>query len=400
MGKNILKQSIYSFFSFIGMFFLVFDLRIFGFFGSAFIVLFFSLIYFILNSRDFISRLEKVVSCFSLFLILFLIYLIFVSFRVYVDMAQDVSYWLSAMKSLVILLATLFYLAIFYKSNIILNIVNVFFVNALVCIFFGTFPDNKFIISYFQYPTTIGGNELIGMNEYRNAFLSGSGYFGVASLYSLVVPIVLYYIFLNKNFFNFVKLFFVLIAGVLAGRIALVAYFISFVLFSFFKRKISLILVFFTFTFLGYMALDNLVYFEDANAWISELYKSEKLSDSTTIQDLKQMLYVPTELTLLFGDGRYKSEFGGYYGSTDIGYMRNILFGGLGFVLILLLCFISIFYKVRKNSIVYILIIISLFLHFKGVFILNNPGFLPIILSFVFYLYIKNKFFFDSKSAT
>lgn len=382
------------------MFFLVFDLRIFGFFGSAFIVLFFSLIYFILNSRDFISRLEKVVSCFSLFLILFLIYLIFVSFRVYVDMAQDVSYWLSAMKSLVILLATLFYLAIFYKSNIILNIVNVFFVNALVCIFFGTFPDNKFIISYFQYPTTIGGNELIGMNEYRNAFLSGSGYFGVASLYSLVVPIVLYYIFLNKKFFNFVKLFFVLIAGVLAGRIALVAYFISFVLFSFFKRKISLILVFFTFTFLGYMALDNLVYFEDANAWISELYKSEKLSDSTTIQDLKQMLYVPTELTLLFGDGRYESEFGGYYGSTDIGYMRNVLFGGLGFVLILLLCFISIFYKVRKNSIVYILIIISLFLHFKGVFIFNNPGFLPIILSFVFYLYIKNKFFFDSKSAT
>lgn len=400
MEKNILKKSIYSFFSFVGMFFLVFDLRIFGFLGSAFVVLFFSLIYFILNSREFIFRLEKVVSCFSLFLILFLVYLIFVSLRVYVDMAQDISYWLSAMKSLVILLATLFYLAIFYNSNIILNIVNVFFVNALVCIFFGTFPDYKFIISYFQYPTTMGGNELIGMSEYRNAFLSGSGYFGIAALYSLVVPMVLYYIFLNKKIFNFVKLFFVLIAGVLAGRIALVTYFISFVLFSFLKRKISLIFIFFAFTFLGYIALENLVYFESANAWISELYKSEKLSDSTTIQDLKQMLYIPTELTFLFGDGRYESEFGGYYGATDIGYMRNILFGGLGFVLILLLCFISIFHKVEKNSIIYILIVISLFLHFKGVFIFNNPGFFPIVLSFVFYLYIKNKFILDSKSAS
>ncbi|MDC5608060.1 hypothetical protein OIN69_17215, partial [Acinetobacter baumannii] len=113
-------------------------------------------------------------------------------------------------------------------------------------------------------------------------------------------------------------------------------------------------------------------------------------NDSGTIQQLKSMFYFPSEFTLLWGDGKYEAPNGAYYGNTDVGYMRNILFGGVGFLLLLLANFFSIFSNVKFNFLILGVIFISLLLHFKGVFIFNNPGFFPIILSIVYSIYLSN----------
>lgn len=57
--------------------------------------------------------------------------------------------------------------------------------------------------------------------------------------------------------------------------------------------------------------------------------------NATSLNIMRRMAFVPSIPTLLFGDGRYAGVNGGYYMSTDLGYMRSILYYGLfGFLFV------------------------------------------------------------------
>lgn len=66
--------------------------------------------------------------------------------------------------------------------------------------------------------------------------------------------------------------------------------------------------------------------------WGTELYRnfSESGSVRTDSTDALATLYfMPEQFTLILGDGVYINEAGGYYMSTDVGYIRIALYGGI-----------------------------------------------------------------------
>ncbi|WP_180113199.1 hypothetical protein [Acinetobacter sp. YH12073] len=369
------------------LFLIVFDLRIIGPVGSSVLAIVIMLIYSIFLKINIFENLIKVLTFYKYSIFIFMVICFFVVFRILVDSFQDYSYFLSMMKATLILISSLIYIALFEKKDTLFYLFMIFFINSLICFYFGTYPENKFIIKYFSYPVGDGSVELIGANEYRNAFLAGSGYFGIAALYAFVFPVLLYYIVeqVNSNkYIYYIMLFVIACAGLMAGRVALLCYFISLITFLVFYRKISIIFYIAIGSFIFINIVNNVDELEFFKLWFLNLY-SEGGRESSTIQELKTMFYMPDELTFLFGDGKFKGEFGGYYGSTDVGYMRNILFGGIFFCFFVILFIFSILFKSNKFFLIVTLSFIALLLHGKGLFIINNPGFLPIILLSIYY---------------
>lgn len=77
---------------------------------------------------------------------------------------------------------------------------------------------------------------------------------------------------------------------------------------------------------------------------INLLSGTGKVSSSTD-NLVQNHLFIPTLSQFISGDGLYYTEKGGYYGGSDSGYIRQVLYGGLGYMLV---CFIFTFYFVRK----------------------------------------------------
>ena len=72
------------------------------------------------------------------------------------------------------------------------------------------------------------------------------------------------------------------------------------------------------------------------------------LSTSSSNHTLS-MFYMPNTSTLLFGDARYMDGIK-YYGNTDVGYLRYILYFGIFPSLLIYLFFLYIFYSLISNT--------------------------------------------------
>jgi hypothetical protein len=114
-------------------------------------------------------------------------------------------------------------------------------------------------------------------------------------------------------------------------------------------------------------------------------------------------MYFPlSELTLLFGDGRYSNPDGSYYMHTDAGYMRNFLsIGGATLLLIYVevLLLLSLarqinwvkYNKLSQFKTAFFLIVFVLFVHLKGDVLLVTRGLHNIIFILYFYYELKHK---------
>ena len=81
------------------------------------------------------------------------------------------------------------------------------------------------------------------------------------------------------------------------------------------------------------------------------LYNYDKSGEFSTISTdylTENMYFKIPEETLASGDGRYHGSDGTYYKSTDAGYMRQILFGGIIYLLILIAYQLLYFYTPMK----------------------------------------------------
>lgn len=110
-------------------------------------------------------------------------------------------------------------------------------------------------------------------------------------------------------------------------------------------------------------------------------------SESTSIL-FDEMYFNIDGKTLLIGDGRYTSSTGGYYMSTDAGYMRNILFFGI-IGLIMLFIFQSLFFiwNEKENILLNITIIVFiLFVHIKG----EAIAYSVMMQSIIYLIYLKD----------
>ena len=120
--------------------------------------------------------------------------------------------------------------------------------------------------------------------------------------------------------------------------------------------------------------------------WIFDIFLSVFRGEIPSgISALDDQIWLPPDGTLIFGDARFKNEYGGYYENTDVGYMRYILyFGIIGLILhfvIIFSTFTSLFagQNKRYKHLLITYLITLIILTYKGNFIMDTSGLLAMI---------------------
>ncbi|MEG9488497.1 hypothetical protein [Mannheimia indoligenes] len=182
--------------------------------------------------------------------------------------------------------------------------------------------------------------------EYRLYNITSSAFFQLSIFYLMLLHFLLAY---NKktDSINEWFLFFILCVGLISGRTFLLMSIISIALY--FKWKYLLPLIAFTILilFLAIVFPENR-YVEHALEPVINLLSGTGKVSSSTDNLVKNHLFIPTLSQFISGDGLYYTETGGYYGGSDSGYIRQVLYGGLSYMLV---CFAFTAYFVRKVAI-------------------------------------------------
>lgn len=126
-----------------------------------------------------------------------------------------------------------------------------------------------------------------------------------------------------------------------------------------------------------------------------EMFMSDKIETDSTNSLLKMWSVDFDTSTILIGDGRWSTLGGAYYGGSDVGYIRNIYYGGFLYMLTIILLLSLLLYKVCKlaheDTFFYLVVLLySLLLHAKGDIIIGNECYysfmtLPLLSLYFFY---------------
>lgn len=358
-------------FSYLSLFLLVFDLAIppVQFIGSAPFSLFISLgVCFFCGKR--VGNWPELKKFFLPFFIFYFLFIFFIAIRII--FSGEINYLLSILKSLLIFSATVIYLFVFGCERANNKLINIFFANGVICLIAGSIPT----VLDWVYMFKVGVRE-VEYIPYRNAFLAGSGYFGMASAYALIILLCSHKLVQDGISPSFlIKFLVILIAGVLAGRTAFIAILISYLYIMSKSVKYSLWGIGIIILLIGIvLSIDALsVYSEWIFEFVSINGDSISLSNTSSTDALKKMYFMPTnDWTWVWGDGRYV-DGEGYYMNTDAGYMRNLFFGGLPFVFLVIAYTFMFAIKSKNYFFIYFILPLLFSLHYKGVFILNNPA--------------------------
>lgn len=366
-NNNIYK----NFYVVIVLFLLLFDLAIppFGVFGSAWLaILLLSPKFIMLDDKFYIFKKYKSI------IFLYLIGFFYVVLIITVNGATDISYIFSFLKSSVVMVASLIFLSVYRQENIAKLLVVAFFINSLICLLVGTFGEKILpYILYFKH----SGDEMVDYIVYRVSSLSGSGYFGISAPYSLCVAFLGYYLSFSKS--NKIFLLFVFIsislAAVLSGRTGFVGVFLALLFILYYKPKMLIPVSFVVIG--GGVFLLNSEFMDSYRDWLFEFFIDSSgniSSDNNPLSFLNKMSFIPDASTLIFGDGQYVTADGHYYGRTDLGYMRFLLFGGIPFTIISILLVIILSKISNDLSYFFVVGVACFILHLKGVVLFNNAA--------------------------
>lgn len=215
--------------------------------------------------------------------------------------------------------------------------------------------------------------QMLTINEQYISRIGVQGFAGFQQTFMCSVGVILntYMIIFNnsrfkKNHFQIYMSLFMLIIGTLFyGRIGSIISFIALVILIMYyltkirniKRALAIIgLIMILFSSLTYIAKDN----EKVDTWLNwafdyvDNYKNTgTLSNESADYLFDHMYFMPETKTLLIGDGYFTDKVSGYYyKSTDVGFMRNILFYGVFLTTIgyLTIIFILIGFKKRCSE--------------------------------------------------
>lgn len=264
-------------------------------------------------------------------------------------------------------------------------------------------PSFKEIINFTKSEETIAkGKSYAGV---RANCLAGSDFFGLSAAFS-----VMYIIFLShKNTWfatnralKFLLFVFLLSGTFFAGRTGYVGLIMVFLFAMFNKREVFskrktnnkekvvwLIIIGSFFTIISTIVflyntnedIQNLLNFTFQN--IFTLLEDGSMKTSS-MESLDNMYFVIDPMTFFLGAGQYVGKHGGYYMSTDVGYMRVILYMGvIGLILLLFMQYTIM--QLRKGSEIKLkkyLFLLLLILHAKGEVIVWNQIVLDTVVLF------------------
>lgn len=226
------------------------------------------------------------------------------------------------------------------------------------------------------------------MNTYGYGFRVGwQGFSGYRNTFSCSVAVLFILYLLNyksgykKYTFRTKKYFFCLIITLIGnmfyGRTGVLCSFIIIFYYIMAEKMLSLSFivkcgVLTIFFIICIVFLKNKISFiNDWIYWMSEpfvnLLETGSFNNYSYTNVTENMIFLPSDHTLLFGDGRYAGSNGSYYMGTDVGFMRLILFWGvIGMLIAYIVVFFSILSVEKKNNMKICMFIIFIIYEFKG----------------------------------
>lgn len=316
---------------------------------------------------------------------LFFICAIYITLRLLFNGGINFEFYLSFFRGVVVFLSIILWLIVFnndfkQKNNFIYFILFIYTVNAVINLLAGTFPDAFSFLESLRGATI---SEELGKNPYRNSFISGSGYYSIGTAYGLIALLISFFI-VKTN----VKVY---IAPIILGIISLTGFVAART--SFFGVAAALLYLiqarpvyFVYFVGVGVVLINLMVALPLLSPYLNWMGSFFELQNSSSANYLIEHMYFWPETDVLFyGQGIVND---GSHVYTDGGYMNDVLFGGVLFLL-LKLSFLGIFIisNFRFYPLFTFLVSFSvLAFHFKGVFLYNNAQGMAVFYFIYFYL--------------
>lgn len=258
---------------------------------------------------------------------------------------------------LICFLTSFLWMAYYYEKNKDINrfLRDFVIVNVIQCLImaFAFFSDDiRTFVQLFQDPAVIAIGGYYG--GIRGLALTPNAYFGLAYILAVAMLINNYlYVYDPTQRRSYIIFFVILFIGSMsAGRTAIVGGVLSVLLLvflSWLERRIDLLFKY----ILGMLLIAILVIISAicfvSNEYIDLIFErllpfafeffyqyinTGELETESTGQ-LRNMYYAIDWGTFFIGDGMWTTTSGSYYGGTDAGYMRNILFMGISGMIIL-----------------------------------------------------------------
>ncbi|QLB13178.1 hypothetical protein EV697_102122 [Bisgaardia hudsonensis] len=201
-----------------------------------------------------------------------------------------------------------------------------------------TFIINFALSTHIVLPTFYGSEQ-----EYRLYNFTSSAFFQLSAFYVVLLHFLLAY---NKqhNSISAVYLFLILCIGLISGRTFLLLSIISIA--AYFKlRYLPALLLFAGLCLMLAMNFADHKYVAHALEPLINLLGHKGLVSSSTDTLIEKHLFIPTLKQIMIGEGYYMTVDGHYYGGTDSGFLRQILYGGIVNVIV---CLLFTAYFVRK----------------------------------------------------
>ncbi|GHW58037.1 hypothetical protein VCSRO197_2723 [Vibrio cholerae] len=311
-------------------------------------------------------------------LIVFLV-IFFSLFRTLTSTELELTFILSICKTLIIFLSCLLFISIFDTRRLAYDVIDIFFINSIICFIAGSIPPLLDLVYIFK-----PDDALLSWIPYRNAFLAGSGFFGISTAYGLVFFLIFYLINEEKQPLMFyLKSIIIILAGVIAGRTAMLGLVFGGILFVFDIKKMFAFVIIIIITIYLLLSVDTLSIYAH---WVFEFINSEGgETDSTNILFSMYDSKV-TVSQFFFGDGLYDN----YYMNVDAGYLRHLYFGGVILVLLSLAFPISLALSSKSRLFMLCIVPMCLLYHFKGAFIFHSRIGMPTLFMLCIILQQKN----------
>lgn len=183
--------------------------------------------------------------------------------------------------------------------------------------------------------------------EYRLYNFTSSGFFQLSIFYLMLLHFLLAYNAKNNSIHS-VFLFLMLFIGLISGRTFLMLSLVSIALYFKWRYIPALLLFAVICLFLAFNFADNKYVEHALEPLINLIHGADRLSSSTDTL-MEKHLFIPELKQILIGDGYYYSPKGGYYGGTDSGFLRQVLYGGIGYMLICFAFTTFFVIKIAKN---------------------------------------------------
>lgn len=179
--------------------------------------------------------------------------------------------------------------------------------------------------------------------EYRLYNFTSSAFFQLSAFYLMLLHFLLAYAEKNQSL-NGIYVFLILFIGLISGRTFFMFSVVSILVY--FKWRYVPALLLFTASVLFFAVFySNHPYVEHALEPVINLIQGNERLSSSTDTLMKKHLFVPEVKQIIMGDGLYYMLDKTYYGGSDSGFIRQVLYGGVAYMLV---CFLFTAYFIKR----------------------------------------------------